>query len=515
MPQIVSFNAENFFAAISNRYCGATTAKRNACARHIFTHLKLQAATAILIEENYIDGDYVDDYAMYYVKCFERYDIRCKRVHFFASRKPALSPKEFEKIACGEINGPDLETFRASYLGFVVARPLPLAIIGRTALKPLDPVTDIRHFSLVPVRANLFGIDLQIDSLAFQQQDKVVAACGTVALWSALQKSNHLFNTATPRPAAISIAANLVVGQRRSLPSHALTIEQMCSAVKHVGLEPEVIDLRNELPLRAILYAYLRSGLSPVIVAQVGNYPDLHAIAINGYLLDEDRTVSGNVSTTPGTLSMLSDKIDAFFGHDDQIGPFTEHRISPESAEKRNPAAFSSNWKTEDGEPCRIFPLAVLIPVYNKIRLNYTHIETWVNKLNAATQPILNNIPHVWDLYLTSTTEHKLALRREDAPLPIRRAVILRQHPRFLWRAVLYIEQKPALELLFDATDIPRTFPGYCMVWYDANFRKEFGSIITSDELREQTRTNLSEKFHDFLSSATQTQVYFHNAESP
>ncbi len=43
---------------------------------------KLKAKT-IVVESPYTDGDYLDDYAAYYVRCLGKYKSRCARFHFF------------------------------------------------------------------------------------------------------------------------------------------------------------------------------------------------------------------------------------------------------------------------------------------------------------------------------------------------------------------------------------------------------------------------------------------------
>lgn len=44
---------------------------------------KLNAKT-IIIENDYVDHDYLEDYSDYYVKCFDDYARRCQRIHFFS-----------------------------------------------------------------------------------------------------------------------------------------------------------------------------------------------------------------------------------------------------------------------------------------------------------------------------------------------------------------------------------------------------------------------------------------------
>src|SRR5690348_17141782 len=40
-------------------------------------------AQTIVAENRYVDGDFLDDFAEYYVRCFESYDRTCVRLHIF------------------------------------------------------------------------------------------------------------------------------------------------------------------------------------------------------------------------------------------------------------------------------------------------------------------------------------------------------------------------------------------------------------------------------------------------
>jgi hypothetical protein len=174
----------------------------------------------------------------------------------------------FLEIVEGIATKPKVKDFCNSYLGFIVVRPLPRAIIGRTILATYGSDGGRRNYTCTrKYKVNLFGIELSIEkSLAFQEQDTVVAACATVSLWSCFHKTSDLFGTLSPRPAVITQAANQVVPQARSFPSNGLVVQQMCNAIRYVGLEPEVIDVKRakkNLPLITLIYAHLRMG-SPI-----------------------------------------------------------------------------------------------------------------------------------------------------------------------------------------------------------------------------------------------------------
>src|SRR6266540_7451076 len=79
-------------------------------------------ARTIVVECNYIDGDYLDDFAEYYVRCFHSYSHNCARLHFF---KYQFDSQQFIDYLSGNDEYLNHSILSESYLGFVVLKPLP------------------------------------------------------------------------------------------------------------------------------------------------------------------------------------------------------------------------------------------------------------------------------------------------------------------------------------------------------------------------------------------------------
>src|SRR5687768_17318561 len=170
------FSSANLFSALSNDQCTPDEVAAKKRAQYLYEYLSDIGARTIVVEPEYTDGDYLDDFASFYVRCHQNYERRCKRLHFF-------SAEVSEDVLRAALLEADRSTLREAYLGFVVARPLPKAIVGRTLLKTYPPDGARRHYTVVrDYDANLFGITLSVRSLPYQEQDSVLAACATVAL---------------------------------------------------------------------------------------------------------------------------------------------------------------------------------------------------------------------------------------------------------------------------------------------------------------------------------------------
>jgi len=230
-------------------------------------------AKSFLAEHRYIDHDYLEDYRQYYVLCYNKYRRACTRLHFFDDE---IDEKQFEAALRGDI--PDYQEYlQEHYLGFVVVKPLPKTIIGRTCLKTYGVDGDRRHYlSVCEIKANLFGFELKVHSLPFQEQDSVVAACATSALWSAFKVSGRKFQHHIPSPSAITeVATATIPGEGRYFPNkNGLTAAQMSAAIRSVGLEPLKECVEHPDIFRHTLYAYLKNGIPVLLLFKLGAVPD-------------------------------------------------------------------------------------------------------------------------------------------------------------------------------------------------------------------------------------------------
>lgn len=84
---------------------------------------------SFVVEDHYIDKDYMEEHSVFYSKSLYPYENYCRRVHFFKPKSPTIE----EEIAKLQAEVSDQEAFRAAcqrfsenqYLGFTVIKPLP------------------------------------------------------------------------------------------------------------------------------------------------------------------------------------------------------------------------------------------------------------------------------------------------------------------------------------------------------------------------------------------------------
>lgn len=215
---------------------------------YLISYLADLGAKTCILEEEYIDHDYMVDYQKYHSRSFAPDGKYTKRLHFF---RVDFSEKQLKE----SLQNNDVEYLQRqeAYLGFVVIRPitdrLGMPLIGRTLLKayPEKEGNDSRHYLTCKYSISLFGIPLEIDSLPFQAQDEGASACATIALWTVLHPLAERFEITRYSPAEITEISTSTPSISRRFPSGGLTIEQILNGVRSMGLEVEVITTKKRI----------------------------------------------------------------------------------------------------------------------------------------------------------------------------------------------------------------------------------------------------------------------------
>ncbi|RZN36359.1 MAG: hypothetical protein EFT35_07990 [Methanophagales archaeon ANME-1-THS] len=404
--------------------------KKSKTGDYLLRYLNELDAKTCIIEERYIDKDYMIDYQKFYSRSFEKYTRETTRIHIFDKE---ISEKEFKKA----LNGKYKQLIK-SYLGFIIVKPVFFDIdkeeplIGRTLLKTyLKEEGNLkRYFIREKYHVSLFGIPLDIESLPFQDQDIGVGMCATIALWVASQPLVNPYGIPKLSPAEITEIATLQPTPNRRFPSvSGLDVNQMVNYIQSVGLDVEPIEAHEEI-IPIAVKAYINARLP--LIALVALYKngeneedyDWHAAVISGYKCDEKRNIK------------------ELYVHDDAIGPYNKVKSM-----NGNFKFWDNEWiRKEDYDKCEVYDL--LVPVYSKIRLTFFAIFSVLEEKN--TQVKSSEIAH--ELYLYTIRKYKkelLGARIED------KMEILKMFlPRFLWVIRTYYKNEPFRDDIYDGTSV-------------------------------------------------------------
>jgi len=429
-------------------------------------------AKTIVVEEKYISRDFFSDYSSYYSICFKDYSKFCKRLHFFDKH---FDNTYFKKIITNKKE--NNSEFDKSYLGFIVIKPLPYTVIGTTLLKNYSHPVNSNHRVFFGTRdyvIHLFGYNLKLNSLAFQEQDSVLSACATTAIWVTLQKAAELdYHITIKTPYEITKDAGLMSldGGRLFPNKKGLSIYQMCQTLTNSGL---VVELRqngskeevSNSYLKKLIYSYSPIGIPIILIIKVpiGDNYGYHAIAINGYKYSLPESLPPSVE-----ISFKADEIEKIYAHDDQWGPFARVEFNTDNN------SIITNWTRFHFEQKPTYTIGVLIPVFPKIRLSYDDIEAVVVGIDEILTLVINplvNFDFKWDIRVDYSETYKSKIRDSDLSDELKEKLLFKSLPKYIWIATCLTGDFALIDFIFDATDIANSMFMIDVICYHFDFKK-------------------------------------------
>jgi len=460
-------------------------------------YLQTLGVRTILIEERYIDKDYLQDFTGYYVTCFTPYKKETTRLHFFARD---FDKNEIECLLSGTSTATTPVLLQEAYLGFIVVKPLSQTIIGRTCLRTYMADGGRRVFPVLrQYRVNLYGLSLHIESVPFQEQDSVAAACATSALWSCLHSTGKYFHHPILSPTEITKSAQASlptneVPEARAFPSRGLTATQIANAIHSVGLEAQILAAQSTHIIKSSLYAYLRGNI-PVLMSielrditygadgqLVSNVlKGHHAVSVLGYSLPRD----SEAKIFKKQFTLRASRIDKIYVHDDQLGPFARMGFCGSELDA-DPAKclMSTVWPEKEIEPpcsdmdssdeehqadvqtikVEAVPQLMVLPLYKKIRIPFQYIHDAVMALNDLYNEVrlgFGKFPDLhqleWDIYMVTVADFKKEIMATQEYADDTTKALLTPLPKYMWRAKASSNDIPCCDFLFDATGIEQS----------------------------------------------------------
>jgi hypothetical protein len=398
--------------------------KQSGQADYVLRYLNELKAKTCVIEEQYVDRDYLIDYQKFYSRSFKEMKRFTKRIHFFSK---GFSPQEFEQM----LEHNKIEDLEKSYLGFVVVKPIEDQdhnfLLGRTLLKTYPKIENdkTRHYITNKYKVSLFGVPLEVESVPFQAQDRGVSACATIALWTALQALEPLFKLKEYAPAEITELSTEIVSEARIFPQEGLTLNQMIKCIRSLELDVEVISAADDKVIPAAIKAYTNAGIPLIADLKLlkGEKKECHAAVIVGYSTD-----------SKGELVEI-------YVHDDQIGPYSR------SKPVKDFRLWDNEWLPEYS---KIELEKLIVPIYHKIRLPWHSIYYLHEQYNTAAK----NRQETADLYLFTIQKFKAQIINEE--IEEKSEKLKKFLPRFIWveRISSNNREKKLADFLFDGTAI-------------------------------------------------------------
>jgi hypothetical protein len=291
--------------------------------------LESAGCTTFVTEEEYVDLDYKSGFSRFYYMHHSDTKRRCRRIHYFSD---TVSHDDLYLMS---------DKVKATYLGYSVIRPLPEHVTGRSVLdkkvlQKMFPGRYINEERFLPCaashRVSIAGNQIKFLGVPWMQQDRLVAACASAAIWTANWHMCHMYPADFSRYTTTEItdfAVRFSLATGRSMPTDGLALEQMISALKAMGYEPFLRNSGTAVDCRRNVYHYVESGIPviAIIAFPVGETSlEYHAVTLVGHTLNRSQPVVKRKSLRVGPrqvyTSYASDFVPRFIAQDDSGGPF-------------------------------------------------------------------------------------------------------------------------------------------------------------------------------------------------
>ena len=454
--------------------------------------------TSVVEEQNYFDRDYLAEFATFYGVSAAGYKNVCRRLHFFSG--PLITRNKLKSAIKGNLTS--IRSLKENYLGFVVIRPIPSSPLGRTVVKWYEDQNPGVPRVTEPSRiytAHLCGIELEVEGIAWQQQDAGVSACATIGLWSMFHSSAFDDNHSIPTTSAITRAANRSQSfGRRVFPAMGLTVEQVCEAIKTQYLSPIIIEGDIEIKctynvrcfsrvkFSSSCAAFLRSGYPVLLAGTVNGHG--HAVVAIGF-----RSSSGE-AVPSGEIAVQDASIKFIYLHDDNIGPNIRFEILNTNCSGPDhivlKASAPSYVDKKDAEKLNSWPEFIpnrlIVAVNNDLRtsprrlsrIGFENAEIINMALDTMSRSVNKTFPGLvisprflkLPDYLKSTLKKTL---KENLGVFTRVILDLGEKvpPMSLHIGVVRIgfdDSTPLLDIIYDTTDSDKNHPVYASVCYQS-----------------------------------------------
>lgn len=275
---------------------------------------------SVVIEKDYIDLDYRAGFARFYYLRHHDTPRRCRRLHFFSCQLTREHMKDMP-----------LE-IREQYLGFTVLRPFLSGHLGRSVLSDrfLPVIQGIGETFITcktGCRVNLAGNEIEFYGVPWMEQDRLISACASAALWMAscyMSLKYHPEFKEYCTPEITDMATRYSVATGRPMPSTGLRVEQMMYALQEMGYEPVPYEPDSARGAHRTCYRYVESEI-PVIIA-LNFLRGGHVVTAVGHTFSPKRKpkIEQYKFGKKGSISYCrtSDFTEALIIQDDAGGPF-------------------------------------------------------------------------------------------------------------------------------------------------------------------------------------------------
>ncbi|MFA0221659.1 hypothetical protein AB4476_19790 [Vibrio splendidus] len=489
--------------------------------RSIVRLLSELGAKTMVSENEYIDNGYLEDYLNYYVGCHEAYPKYCTRIHFFTQ---SFEHDIFEQSLLLDSEGAITEQL-GEYLGFIVIKPIPMTFIGRTCLKsPVDNFAENSKLISRIYKANLFGLQLEVQAVAFQEQDQVVSACTSASIWCLL---HGLQIKPIKSPAQITQAATETSKVINTFPNLGLSPVEIERALEYFSLRQYTVSPKGSTQsdiqqLTEYIRTFVDSDIPLILGAECLGLVELDEVeqpldATQANLPSKYRELGKHAVTVIGYELDDKHELKKLIVHDDREGPYTvlEFKNNYEAGNRGKLTALIESSQLAETNISTSFQCkeimiysSLIIGIDPRVRISFdivsrteTKLVTLLNEHFAALQqksasastPIIHTKTR-----LVRSCDYKQHIK--ENPYKNKAAILTYCFPKYLWIIECEMNGEDSFDFIFDSSSLPQGKSFICAChkegWTE-ELMFEISKLYYNQELKERSEYRFRDS--DFL----------------
>lgn len=404
----------------------------------------------VCIENHYVDKVFRDSYYTYYASKASVFPRDCVKLSLFLDLDHEI--KEGSEVDFGW-----QDVLKKKYSGFVVLRPTPPNIVGRSAIskdivirKDSNTVLDFVSCNTI-IGSSLCGFKQKVVTFPYSSQDGETMTCAETSIWALMEYFGNKYPDYTPILPSDILEMMEQYSNERQLPSCGLSPANMSFILKQCGFGSKVYHGRFFEDFHNILGCYIESGIPVMIALSNADVPlspnplvfnprkpkdtANHAVLCIGRekLNDEkiDEVVSGE-GTAESKICVLESGI-RLMDYDDieRRFVFMDDNFPPYQLEYlKNPVTRYAGNKKWEG--CHITHF--IAPLHEKIYLEPYLVKQYAKGLLATKYfSHLNGKLTTVRVFLCSTRSYRHYVNTSDMHEDMKREMADVYMPKFVW----------------------------------------------------------------------------------
>lgn len=382
------------------------------------------------IETNYVDKVYRNSYYSYYSSKNSEYFRNCIRISIFNGKIDENDFYDKDKY----------EFLRAKYCGFIVVRPTPPSIVGRSIISPRALKDNSFSISSVKIPSTCNGVKFEIEGFPYSSQDGETITCAETTIWELMEYFSHKYSEYKSVLPSDIIKVLHSISMERQLPSIGLDISQISFALREFGFGTRIYsrEAYGDTVFFNLLSCYIESGIPVVVsVESLPGFEEIgHAMVCIGHVEIQPDIIDSIQETkiiSEKLKKIAQKKNNHIFDLDDLHKKFVFVDDNHPIYQKNFLIKPCENYKSPKWGNCILTHF--LVPLYPKIYLEALRAKSFtLSFLLNSLAKIKDNDEIFFRTYLASSRSYKDWLITSDFnPIENKKFLLAQQMPKFIW----------------------------------------------------------------------------------